>query len=374
MAAVKTFALAALVSTALAQASHADPITLQWHTWQPAGDSMSTGLPQISIPFENLFWPAVTPAPQAPVAPPAPAPTPAPSPIIPAPIVQPVPAPAPAPAPAPVFVPEPVYHPAPVVQPAPIQPPAHAQSPAVNFTTPSAPPAHPQPVNAFVNLGAGPYANANQLTMGNAQAWYNSPQIVGFFGGHPTAQQQAAFDSTVIQRVEQTFQLSGVPLTLSSDPNVPAAHTLSVVSNTANGMVPNAIGMTNLGGNGFSFIDQAAHAAQSVDQLEWIVAHNVSHELMLAFGIGEDYDQTGKFIDARNANLSMMLNPNATFSQAASQALQQSDFMENNTTVNGTYAQVLPQPVPEPATIVLWSLGAAAIGYLQRGKLRRKTS
>ena len=67
--------------------------------------------------------------------------------------------------------------------------------------------------------------------------------------------------------------------------------------------------MTHMGGSGFSFIDQEAKSAQSLDQLEWIVAHNVSHELMLAFGVGENYDQTGNYIDARNANWSMMVAP-----------------------------------------------------------------
>ena len=45
--------------------------------------------------------------------------------------------------------------------------------------------------------------------------------------------------------------------------------------------------MTQVGGNGFSFIDQIAPSAHSLDQLEWIVAHNISHELMLAFGVPE---------------------------------------------------------------------------------------
>ena len=66
--------------------------------------------------------------------------------------------------------------------------------------------------------------------------------------------------------------------------------------------------MTYLGGNGFDFIDQAAKSAQSVDQLEWIVAHNVCHELMLAFGVPEVHDKTGNFLDAEMANVEL-LNP-----------------------------------------------------------------
>ena len=74
------------------------------------------------------------------------------------------------------------------------------------------------------------YADASTLTSGNAQPWYNSPQVANLFGGTPTAQQQQAFDDAILQRVEQAYQLSGVPITLTADPNVPAAHMLSVVS------------------------------------------------------------------------------------------------------------------------------------------------
>ncbi len=125
-----------------------------------------------------------------------------------------------------------------------------------------------------------------------------------------------------MQRVEQTFQQSGVPLTLTLNSTDPATHTLSLVSNTTSNTTPGVIGMTQIGGSGFSFIDQEAQSAQSLDQLEWIVAHSISHELMLALGVGENYDQTGNYIDARNANWAMMVDPNATFSQAAAQALQ----------------------------------------------------
>ncbi|MBV8315215.1 MAG: hypothetical protein JOZ53_09780, partial [Planctomycetaceae bacterium] len=50
--------------------------------------------------------------------------------------------------------------------------------------------ADPLAVDAFVNLGSGPYADASTLTSGNAQPWYNSPQVANLFGGTPTAQQQ----------------------------------------------------------------------------------------------------------------------------------------------------------------------------------------
>ena len=98
--------------------------------------------------------------------------------------------------------------------------------------------ANPLAVDAFVNLGLGPYADASTVTSGNAQPWYNSPQVANLFGGTPTAPQQQAFENAVLQRVEQTYQLTGVPVTLTTDPNIPVAHTLSVVSNTSSHPLP----------------------------------------------------------------------------------------------------------------------------------------
>jgi hypothetical protein len=216
-------------------------------------------------------------------------------------------------------------------------------------------------------LGAGPYPLASQITSGNAQPWYDSTQISSFFGGQPTAGQVAAFDSTILQRVQQTFQQSGVPITVSADPTIAAAHTLSLVSNTTSNTVPGVIGMTQVGGSGFSFIDQEAKSAQSLDQLQWIIAHNISHELMLAFGVGENYDQSGNFVDARNANWSMMTSPNSTFSQGASQAILTA-LASNPTGTTGIQgAQLLSaQPVPEPATLLIWAACLSAAALLRR--------
>jgi hypothetical protein len=227
------------------------------------------------------------------------------------------------------------------------------------------------PVDAFVNLGNGPYPNAQGLTTGNPQAWYNSQQISGFFGGQPTAQQQADFDNSVLQRVQQAFQLSGVNVTLTDNPNVPAAHTLSLVSNSASTM-GNAIGLTYLGANGFSFIDQIAPSASSLSQLESIVAHNIAHELMISFGVGEKYDQSGNYIDARNANFSMMVDPNATFSSAAAQALNSAIASINFDLANSAAnPNAEPQFVPEPATFAVWGLAAAGALFARRRASRR---
>ena len=261
-----------------------------------------------------------------------------------------------------------------------------SQPTSSTITPPSAPSPTPAPMpssapsqpsyDAFINLGNGPFPNASGLTTGNAQPWYDSQRIIGLFGGKPNAQQQLAFDNTVLQRVEQTFQLSGVPVKLTDDPTASAAHTLSVVSNTMNPSLNSAIGMTYLGGNGFHFIDNSAQYAKSVDQLEWIVAHNVSHELMLAFGVPENYDQSGKYIDSTVGQMAMFLNPNATFSTGAVQALLSQNFQTNN---GGSFLagpQLIDgSPVPEPTTWAIWALGAfAGLEARRRSRSRRASA
>ena len=220
----------------------------------------------------------------------------------------------------------------------------------------------PTSVNAFINLGSSPYPDQNQITTGNAQPWYDSTQVASLFGGQPSVQQQQSFDAAVFQRVEQTFSLSGIPITLTDNPSVSAAHELSVVSNTSSLAFPGAIGTTAIGGNGFSFIDTIAQSAQTVDQFEWIVAHNVAHELMLAIGVGENYDQSGSFIDSTRANWVMMTNPSSTFSPAAAAAIRAAISPSDSDRIIQTAPQiVLPMATPEPTTWALWGLAAAAV-------------
>jgi hypothetical protein len=243
---------------------------------------------------------------------------------------------------------------------------ATAPAPVAYTTSPVSPtPA----VNAFINLGNGPYPLATQITSGNAQPWYDSSQISSFFGGQPSSQQIAAFDGTILQRVQQTFQQSGANVSLTTDPTVSAAHTLSLVANTNSNQVAGVIGMTQIGGSGFSFIDQEAKSAQTLDQLEWIVAHNISHELMLSFGVGENYDTSGNYIDARNASWSMMTSSSSTFSSAAAQAIQAALAAQPTTTSGMQGAQELEHPVPEPTTVAIWVAGLAAAAYLRRKRI-----
>jgi hypothetical protein len=240
--------------------------------------------------------------------------------------------------------------------------------------TVSAPPASSGPVDAFINLGNGPYALQNAITTGNAQPWYNSSQITSLFGGPPSSQQVQSFDNAIMANVQQTFSQSGISVTLTDNPNVAALHTISLVSNTASASLSSAIGMTEVGGSGFSFIDKSAPSAQSVGQLEWIVAHNISHELMLSFGVPENYDQTGNFIDAKVANWAMMVSPTATFSPAAAQAIVQALASQNSTESAASLgAQLInssESPVPEPATIALWALAGAALFVSGRRRSR----
>ena len=270
-----------------------------------------------------------------------------------------------------------VMQPAPTPQAAPISVVANAPvtqpvaTPAI-----SAAPASSGPVDAFINLGNGPYPLQNAITTGNAQPWYNSSEITSLFGGQPNTQQIQSFDNAILARVQQTFSLSGVSVTLTDNPNVAALHTLSLVSNTASASLSSAIGMTQVGGSGFSFIDKSAPSAQSVDQLEWIVAHNISHELMLAFGVPENYDQTGNYIDSKLANWAMMVSPTSTFSAAAAQALTQALAAQNaadsGAPLGAQTINSFESTVPEPATIALWALAGAAV--IVSGRRRSRAS
>ncbi len=260
------------------------------------------------------------------------------------------------------------------------------------------------PADAFIDLGDGPYSNAKVLTTGGAQPWYNSTTAINAFGGLPSTEQRSSFDQLVLSRVEQTFQLSGMSPTFTLDPNASALHTVSVVSNTQNGSDSNAIGMTEVGGDGFGYIDKLASLKLNVDQLAWAVAHNVSHELMHAFGVGTHPDSTGEYLDSASASLAMLTDPNTTFSPTAVQLIKDTDYGLNVTGsgigaeklstdpnhvsakcgcifCRGIYggktisdAQTLESPVPEPSTILVWGTSLAAAGLFVRRKRNVKSA
>jgi hypothetical protein len=243
-------------------------------------------------------------------------------------------------------------------------------SPVATYTPPSTPPQAASTYDAYINLDGGPYPGASTLTSGNAQPWYDSPVVTQLYGGVPNAQQRADFSNTILQRVEQTYQSSGVPLQATNNSAIPAAHTLSVVSGTSYAANPNAVGITNVGSDGFSFIDKFG-AAQSVDQLEWAVAHNVAHELMHAFG-GDHMDKTGTYLDSALTPWSLMIDPNAKFSPAEVQALLSMNFKVNTARDYGFDGQELSGvPVPEPASTALWVVAGTALVAVRRNRSSR---
>jgi hypothetical protein len=349
-----TIGLALLLGLACGLPAGADTLRSSggWNWWVGnAGGSASSN----SSTLQNTGITAV--AAMTPVSQPVAVPmTPAPQPVI----------AAAAPAPQPVIAAA-----APAPQPV-IAAAAPAPQPVIAAVTPALP--TPAPVaNGFINFGSGPYPAAGTIASGNPQPWYDSPQVAALFGGTPNTQQQAAFTSAVLKLTEQTFSQSGISVNLTTNPSVPAAHTLSVVSGSSSIPFPTSIGTTTLGGSGFSFIDQEATVSSSVGQLEQILAHNVAHELMLAFGVPEKFDQTGNYIDATNATWSMMTNPMSTFSPAASAAINQALQTSSSSSATSSLAQYVdPQAVPEPATILAWGLGLLALAVGPR--LRRQSA
>jgi hypothetical protein len=222
--------------------------------------------------------------------------------------------------------------------------------------------------NAFINFGSSNYADASSLLTGAPTAWYNSPTVQAAFGGHtPTVEQQAEFTSAVLNDVRHTFQLAGLNPTITTDPSVSASHMISVVSGAWYGPNSNAIGITNVGDSGFGFIDKLSYAT-SVDQLAWAVAHNVSHELMHAFGVSSHPDTSGDYVDAAVATWSVLTSPDSTFSPEAASLMNQSGF--GDLSQNGGMgsqgidgAQEILSPVPEPATYLGWSLALAGMAF-----------
>jgi hypothetical protein len=276
--------------------------------------------------------------------------------------------------------------------------PATTPAPAVlaAFSVPAEPAYTPAParaVDAYINMSSGPFPESGSLTNGGAQPWYVSPSAVAAFGGTPDAAQQASFVQSVVANVQQTFQNSGLDISLTADANVAARHTLSVVSGTSFPSNPNAIGITTVGGDGFSFIDKLAYAGNP-DQLAWAVAHNVAHELVHALGVGAHPDETGAYLDAATANWSMLVDPDAKFSPQAVELIRTAmsgsslgsvvslglqELTGHGSVCDGTCkhrggiegAQVLEAPVPEPATIAVWSLSAVALVAIRRKAGRR---
>jgi hypothetical protein len=155
---------------------------------------------------------------------------------------------------------------------------------------------------------------------------------------------------------------------------------MSVVSSATYPSNPDAIGITTVGANGFSFIDKLAYAT-TPDQLAWAVAHNLSHELMHALGVANHPDTTGNYLDAATATWSVLIDPNTKFSPAAVQLLSQLLATAGTTTGTASLpgaqlmkglgvdgAQILETPVPEPSTIAIWTLITMGSLVVLRGR------
>jgi hypothetical protein len=291
--------------------------------------------------------------------------------------------------------------------PAPVAPLASQMAPAPTLTPVFASSSHSAdastaklapPVDAFINLGQGPYAEASTITTGSPQPWYTSPTAASVFGGAPTADQQASFAGQVLNNIEHTFAISGMNISLTDDPSKPALHTMSVVSGASYGPNPNAIGITDVGANGFGFIDKLNYAT-TPDQLAWAVAHNISHELMHALGVGTHPDDTGQYLDSAIANWSMLTDPNTKFSPAAVAQMQSANTgaglgtlgaelqklahhpanchchfcdMMHGLGIDG--AQILASAVPEPSTVAVWIVSGLGAGLMARRRLARASA
>lgn len=226
--------------------------------------------------------------------------------------------------------------------------------------TPKASPASSSP-DAFINFGDGPYLGSGSLTRGDLRPWYESPAVQNVFGGVPDAQQQADFTRAVLEAVERTYNLSGLDPTLTLDPAAGAEHTLSVVSG-ASGTNPNVIGIAEVGGDGFAFVDKLDFAT-TTDQLAQAVAHAVSHELMHSFGVAGHPDQTGRFLDAATSDWSLLTDPSASFSTAAARDILDGGDVPSR----GAAAMVLaPTVVPEPEAIAGWAIGLLVAAFHRR--------
>jgi hypothetical protein len=249
-----------------------------------------------------------------------------------------------------------------------------ANPPASQTTSSSA------PADAFINFGSGPFPEASNLTTGNPQSFFKSPAFTSLFGSNgPSSQDLTRFETQVLSTVQNTYNAAGLPIHLTLDPSMPAAHTLSVVSGASNPQNPGAIGITDIGNNGFSFIDKFG-AATNLTQLATAIGHNVAHELMHAFGLANHPETNGPYVDAASTTFSNLADPNTGFSPAAAALLSTLNFQATGQSITaGNGSQMidgnqvlLPEasPVPEPSTIALWTLA----GFLVVAHRRRQSA
>ncbi len=245
--------------------------------------------------------------------------------------------------------------------------------------TPAPTPPTPAQADAFINFGNGPFLEAQTLTTGTPQSFTTSPVFTHLFPNGPTSQNVTDFENQVLATIQKTYSDANLPLHLTTDPGVSAAHTLSLVSGVSNPQNPGAIGITAVGNNGFSFIDKFATITDPT-QLATAIGHNLAHEMMHAFGLANHPETDGPYIDAARTTVASLTDPSTDFSPAAATLLSTLNFHDvGDSILSGAQqidgAQVLVGPggasVPEPSAVALWGALAGIAGIVRH---RRKSA
>ncbi|WP_158633576.1 PEP-CTERM sorting domain-containing protein [Tautonia sociabilis] len=270
--------------------------------------------------------------------------------------------------PSPASAPEAAPAPSPSVSPAPVSAPPVSSPPvsAPPESSPFAAPAVSKRADAFLNFTDGFYAGASDLVTGTPGPWQESPVVGQVFGGTPSQAQRSGFEADVLAKVEENFRQSGLDVDLTTEPGS-AAHTLSVVSGALARDNPSAIGIADIGGDGFTFLDAFdPKAITSVDSLENAVANNISHELMHAFGV-DFHDASGQTIDSGTIRWDLLTRDDLAFSADAVALLASKNFQERWDALalvglqqsehgNGCACHSGAMATPEPTTWVMWTL------------------
>ncbi|MEW4570773.1 hypothetical protein AB1L88_23145 [Tautonia sp. JC769] len=301
----------------------------------------------------------------------------------PAPESKPAPQPTPAPVPTPASAPAPEQAPAPTVASAPTPASAPASAPPTT-PPPVATPARTSPADAFLNFTEGPYPAAHRLAEGNPAAWYASPVVSDLLGRAPNDSERYEFKTDVLSKVEESFRKSGLEVDLTLEPGS-AAHTLSVVSGALAVDNPEAIGIADIGGDGFTFLDNfASSSIATMNDLETAVANNISHELMHAFGV-DYHDESGTTIDSGRINWNLLTSNDLEFSDEAVGLLSSSEFQRrwddglllasHQLAGHGNGCSCHPNgalATPEPATLAMWTLTLVGASWSGRQWRRRR--
>jgi hypothetical protein len=245
--------------------------------------------------------------------------------------------------------------------------------------TPPAPPtiSRPEPADAFLNFSDGPFPAADSLAEGDPVAWYRSPVVTELLGRAPSTQEKEGFKAEVLAKVESSFRKSGIDVDLTTEAG-PAAHTLSVVSGALGKGNPEAIGIADIGGDGFTFLDNfETDAIDSIDDLETAVANNVSHELMHTFGL-DFHDDSGETIDSGTIRWDLLTDEDLSFSEDAVALLSSADFQRRWDDLTLAGAQMASHghgcschpngahATPEPATLAMWGITLAGVAWSGR--------